>query len=146
MKDFGHDMILEVGKNIKLYFEIRTAVAKKRAELKANARHNRDPTPAEAQKAVDEVEFVKLERGDLILYPERWIDAVKTVYNSMGKEDRMFFEHAFWKRETHEQKIQKTYVAKDTYYRKRQRMILIVAIAAASRGLIRFKGEEDDKH
>lgn len=142
---YGVSELRAVKWHIAKYHEIRKAVIEARLEQKrrSGAAERRsvgyisDPTQTEALKNLTPLKSVEIP-GGTVKQPEAWVEVINNVMASIDREDQQLISAAFWEFRTWTGAIDKLKMNKMTYYRRRDQLIAIFAIAAASRGLIRL--------
>lgn len=100
-----------------------------------------DPTQNEAIKNLTPVKYVTIFKGTteyIVKSPEEWIECIDKVMNGMDVQDRNLVIIAFWKSHSWRSATMELAMDKDTFYRRRDKIISLFAIEAASRGLIKL--------
>lgn len=146
--EYGDETLASVRWHVANYWDIRRAVVDKRLELKKredsfgggghSAGHVSDPT---AKEAIIDLQPLKrvLVGNYTVDYPEAWISAITRVLNGISKEDRKLIEVSFWQhrpRGSHSFIYDELHLAKNTYYRRKDKLMALFAIEAASAGLV----------
>lgn len=141
------DIYQTVGKMLYKYDEIKAAVKEYRAEKKAKRETMgirsigtvSDPTRQEAEIDSEEIRAVRIKSGLLVSHPEKWIEAMDKVFSKISKEDMMIIRLSFWSKDRCSSIVDNLNMATATYYKRKERIISLVAISAAEMGLIHIK-------
>lgn len=131
--------------HIRHYYEIKKAVTEARLEQKrrSGAAERRsvgyvsDPTAIEAEKNLTVLKAVDIP-GGTVRKPEEWIEVIDRVMLTLDAQDRRLISVTFWESHSWLGAIDRLHLSKMTYYRRRDQILSMFAIAAAAKGLITF--------
>lgn len=146
MKDmdcYGDYQIRTVKWHVKNYWDIKREVRDARDEMRKRSgtpeRRSMgfvsDPTQSEAIKNLTPLKYVCVNQRT-VKKPEEWTETVEKVMNNLDASDRKIVEVGFWKARSWQSAVLELNMDKNTYYRRRSRVLTLFAIEASSRGLI----------
>lgn len=129
------------------YREIVTSVADFRADKSArkgtrelhSTGYVSDPTYKAAENNSTEIKIIYTENGGFLSRPERWIETVKSVYENLSPEDQKLVELSFFEDQINEVVADEMCMNIMTFYKRRERLVLLFMVKAAENGLIRLE-------
>ena len=140
---YGDGVLRSVKWHVKNYEDIKREIVNVRLEQKrrSGAPERRsmgfvsDPTQSEAIKNLTPLRTITV-NNYTVKRPEQWIEAINKVMGGLSREEQKFVEVSFWKAHSWRYAIDELHMDKDTFYRRRDRIVTLFAIEASSRGLI----------
>lgn len=145
----GDDAFKAVRWHLGHYWEIKQAVSMQRVEMRRHVSSNiggiqdsrlSDPTAAAALSNLTKIRVVKLPGFGLVYRPEDWIDAIDKGLAACSNEVREAAKENFWHHKSSRYIYTTMNMDKDTFYKRREKAVATVAIAAAQYGLIDITG------
>lgn len=143
-EEYGNNMLRSVRWHIANYWGIKIAVSQRRADMYRrsnnptggiNDNHISDPTAQAALQNLTPIPSVIFD-GRVIVHPERWIYVIDTVMDQLPKTEKKIIKDNFWSKKGWKYVTTMDLISKETFYRKRDHVVSLVAIAAAEKDLI----------
>lgn len=98
-----------------------------------------DPTGKEAEINLEDVEYVRIPHGIIVHYPVRWVEAMEYVFSRLEKNDMKLIRLSFWSTLRYEQILDELNLSPGAYYKRRDRILSLIAVRAAEIGAIQMK-------
>lgn len=95
-----------------------------------------DTTYNEALNEMSDVKVVVLRDGTIIYRPCEWLRIMKYIYENIPVSDSRLMQMYFFDGQPWAEVIAELEIDKDTFYRRRDKIISLVSIAAAQAGLV----------
>jgi hypothetical protein len=95
-----------------------------------------DPTYNEAENEMSDVKVVILHDGTIVHSPCEWLRIIKYVYENISVSDSRLMQMYFFDGQPWAEVIAELEINKDTFYRRRDKIVSLVSIAAAQAGLV----------
>lgn len=141
---YGEAAFRSVRWHLAHYIEISRAVHNARVERRTT--HARpevhaegfvsNPTAAEAIANLTPLRSVTIQRYHVVQKPEEWLDCIDSVLRRLDRADYKLVDDAFFRRLPWDRCAAENYMSKDTFYRRRERIVAMIAIKASAAGLI----------
>lgn len=96
-----------------------------------------DPTATQGIKAAMELKRVILEDGDIIEWPERWIQVIDATYRHADKWERMVLKARYIHKEYAPTTWKRLHIGKSLYYTMRDNSLTFAEKAACQLGLLK---------
>lgn len=96
-----------------------------------------NPTAAEAIRNLTPLKSVTVGH-DIVYNPETWVSVIDSVYDKLDGCDRRIVTDTFIKGNRWEKVIADNHIDKNAYYRRRDRIVSLIAIKAACAGIVKL--------
>lgn len=94
-----------------------------------------DPTATEAIQNLTPLKSVHIPRGT-VYHPEEWITAIDSVRENLDRDDGDLFSEVFVNKKRTDTVCDQFIISRATFFKRKDRLVSLVAIAAAKNGLI----------
>jgi hypothetical protein len=143
-EEYGNNMLRSVRWHIANYWSIKAAVSQRRMDWKRHANnptggindsHISDPTAQAALQNLLPVPSIEID-GRTVMQPEKWVYVIDAVIEQLPHAEKKIIKDNFWSKKGWKYVTTMDLISKETFYRKRDHAISLVAIAAAENGLV----------
>ena len=141
---YGDSVFRSVRWHMYQYAEIKSAVFWARGDAKRKLKFvdgirprgiASDPTAIEAIQNLTPLKSVRTSRG-IVYHPEAWLDSIDSVRINLDRDDGDLFTAIFVNGKRTENVCNKFLISRATLFKRKDRLVSLVAIAAARNGLV----------
>ncbi len=141
---YGDSVFRTVRWHMYQYPEIKSAIFRARGDAKRKLKFvdgirprgiPSDPTATEAIQNLTPLKSVRTPRG-IVPRPEAWIECIDSVRYNLDRDDGDLFKAIFVDGKRTESVCNKFLISRATLFKRKDRLVSLVAIAAAKIGLV----------
>ena len=149
---YGNKVLRSVKWHMAHYWDIKRAISQRRADMSRkssmpvggiNDSHISDPTAQAAVSNLMPVPWVEVD-GGRVSNPEKWIHVIDVVFERLPIGEQQIIRDNFWSKKGWLYVSTMRSMDKETFYRRRDHAVSMVAIVAAQEGIIKIDEKQED--